>query len=102
MAIRKDNLLNRQAFWVQVAFYAGLVWMIPNTWAYAQSFVIRGVRVFNGRDLITGADVLVEGGKIKAVGKQLAAAGDAQVVDGTGDTLLPGLVDDHTNTFGEA
>src|SRR5580704_4617830 len=35
----------------------------------SNSFVIRGVRVFDGRKVLEQNDVWVEGGKIKAVGK---------------------------------
>jgi imidazolonepropionase-like amidohydrolase len=102
MSIRQYNLMNRRALCVRVAFYAGLVWMIPNTCAFAESFVIRNARVFDGRNIISSADVSVEGSKIKAVGKQLGVPSDAKVVDGSGATLLPGLIDAHTHTFGDA
>src|SRR5438128_1173628 len=102
MTIQQHNLLNRRALCVRVAFYAGLLWMIPTTWASAESFVIRNARVFDGREIINDADVWVEGSKIKAVGKHLAVAADAAVVDGSGATLLPGLIDAHTHSFGDA
>lgn len=70
--------------------------------ATADSFVIRNAKVFDGKNLINDADVLVEEGKIKAVGKQLPATADTKVIDGTGATLLPGLIDAHTHTFGDA
>ena len=46
--------------------------------------------------------VLVEGGIIRSVGgEHPASPADANVVDGTGKTLLPGLIDAHTHTIGE-
>ncbi|MFB8004254.1 amidohydrolase family protein [Nocardia sp. NPDC056000] len=59
-------------------------------------FVIRGARVFDGREVLDRADVLVEDGRIVAVGTVAAPVG-AEVVDGTGRTLIPGLIDAHAH-----
>ena len=42
-------------------------------------------------------DVLVEGGKIRQVGRNLSAPG-ARVVDATGKHLTPGIIDEHSHT----
>lgn len=60
--------------------------------------LIEGARVFDG----TGAparvqDVLIEGERIVAFGKALAAPEGATRVDGRGKTLIPGLHDLHTH-----
>jgi len=47
---------------------------------------------------IEGADMLVEGGKIKAVGKGLKAGRKATVIDATGKHVTPGLIDAHSHT----
>ena len=44
--------------------------------------------------------VLVEGSVIRAVGANIAKPAGALVVDATGKTLLPGLIDSHTHTLG--
>jgi imidazolonepropionase-like amidohydrolase len=62
-------------------------------------FIIRSVRIFDGTRMIPRADVWIEGGKIKAVGADLKAPDGIRSVDGSGDTLLPGLIDAHTHTF---
>jgi len=46
--------------------------------------------------ILQNADVLIENGKIKAVGKNLAA-GNAKVIDATGKHLSPGIVDEHSH-----
>lgn len=45
-----------------------------------------------------GTDVLMEGGKIVAIGKALAVDG-AEVVDATGMILMPGMVDGHRHIW---
>jgi imidazolonepropionase-like amidohydrolase len=51
------------------------------------------------RKLLPGQTVVVEDGKIKAVGKKISVPQDAQVIDGTGKYLLPGFVDAHVHFF---
>jgi 5-methylthioadenosine/S-adenosylhomocysteine deaminase len=46
---------------------------------------------------IPGGDVLIEGDKIAEVGKDIRA--DAEVVDVTGDIVIPGFVDTHRHTW---
>jgi imidazolonepropionase-like amidohydrolase len=65
------------------------------------SFEIRDVRLFDGERVLERATVRVENGLIAAVNP--ATAGDAlPVVDGKGRTLLPGLIDAHTHSWGDA
>lgn len=47
---------------------------------------------------LDGADVLIEGTKIAAVGPGLVT-GDAQVIDGTGTIVMPGMVDTHRHLW---
>jgi len=66
------------------------------------SFVIRNARVFDGHKVLDQADVWVADAKIKAIGKSLKVPSDVKVIDATGDTLLPGLIDAHTHAWGDA
>jgi len=68
----------------------------------SNGFVIRNARVFDGRKVFGQADVLVQDGKIQAVGKNLKAPSDIKVIAASGDTLLPGLIDSHTHAWGDA
>jgi imidazolonepropionase-like amidohydrolase len=61
--------------------------------------VFRGARVFDGEKDLGVVDVHVEDDRIVAVGADVDAPADAEVVDGAGRTLLPGLIDAHTHTF---
>jgi imidazolonepropionase-like amidohydrolase len=49
--------------------------------------------------ILQNTDVLLEGGKIKAIGKNLAA-GNAKVIDATGKNITAGIVDEHSHIAG--
>lgn len=49
--------------------------------------------------ILQNADVLLENGKIKAVGKNLSA-GNARIIDATGKHITPGLIDEHSHIAG--
>ena len=51
--------------------------------------------------VVPGAVILVESGRIKAVGPALAIPPDAKVIDLSGLTVLPGLIDCHTHLVGD-
>lgn len=48
--------------------------------------------------ILQNADLLVKGGKIAAVGRNLAAPAGAVVVDGTGRHVAPGIIDEHSHS----
>jgi imidazolonepropionase-like amidohydrolase len=62
--------------------------------------LIKNVNVWDGLadDLDNGMDVLIEGNKVKSVGKNLSASG-ATVIDGEGRTAMPGLIEMHTHVM---
>lgn len=57
--------------------------------------------ISGGRAVETGdpTDLLVEDGRIAAVGRDLPVPPDAEVVDATGKLVLPGFVDTHRHTW---
>ncbi len=61
--------------------------------------VLRGARIFDGESAeLRAGDVVVEGDRIAGVAADAPAiAADAKVVDLTGLTLLPGLIDAHSH-----
>ena len=66
--------------------------------------LFENVRVWDGesKSLTENSRVLVEGNTIKSVGGSARPAENAQVIDGGGRTLMPGLIDSHvhlTHTF---
>ena len=65
--------------------------------------VFRNARVFDGEKVLpAGTQILVRDGKIEAVGKRLKAAVGTEIIDASGKTLMPGLIDAHTHVFGNA
>lgn len=63
-------------------------------------FAVVDVTVFDGEEFRPRRDVRVEDGRIRAVGQRLRLPADLPRVDGRGHTLLPGLIDAHTHTYG--
>ncbi len=59
------------------------------------SFSVTNVRVFDGQRAIPHATVVVRDGEIVAVGPNVHAPHDLPEIDGTGQTLMPGLIDSH-------
>ena len=59
--------------------------------------LIKGGRVIDPKNRMDEvADVLIEGGKIKEIGKDLKADG-AKIVDAKGKIVTPGLIDMHVH-----
>jgi len=63
---------------------------------------IKGGKLIDGTGAapIEKATVIIEGSKIKAVGKALEIPRGARVIDATGKTIMPGLIDSHIHISG--
>jgi imidazolonepropionase-like amidohydrolase len=66
------------------------------------SFAVINARVFDGDKTFDKASVLVQSGKITAIGSNIKIPKGIPTYDGTGKTLLPGFIDSHTHTYGDA
>lgn len=64
--------------------------------------VIRDARVFDGERVWPKASVVMRDGLIAAFGETIEVPAGAKVIDGVGQTVLPGLIDSHTHVWGEA
>ncbi len=65
----------------------------------AETLLIRNATVLTvTKGTIQNGSVLVEDGKITAVGKTLSAPANATVVDASGKYLMPGIIDCHSHT----
>jgi imidazolonepropionase-like amidohydrolase len=74
---------------------------LPSTTG-GQTVAITGVRLFDGERFVPETTVIIADGMVTAVGQGLAVPGGAAVVAGAGRTLLPGLIDAHTHSWGTA
>jgi imidazolonepropionase-like amidohydrolase len=67
--------------------------------ATAQTTLIRNATVLTvTKGDVENGSVLIENGKIAAVGQNISAPADATVVDATGKFLMPGIIDCHSHT----
>src|SRR5262245_14563995 len=75
--------------------------MGTSTDIYAQTTALRGARVIDGRGgaPIDDAVIVMRDGRVAAIGPSVATAvpPDAQVVDYSGKTIIPGLISDHSH-----
>jgi imidazolonepropionase-like amidohydrolase len=83
------------------------VWALPQPGELAgpppaPGFALRAVRVFDGERVLPEATVVVEAGRVTAVGAEVAVPAGLEVLDGRGFTLVPGLIDAHVHAFGPA
>jgi imidazolonepropionase-like amidohydrolase len=90
----------RQALRILIAGTVSVVAVVAQP--ASKPLLIEHVRVFDGTRILDNRSVLVEGGMIRSVAGTIARPADAILVDGAGKTLLPGLIDAHTHTIGEA
>jgi len=69
--------------------------------AAGKPILLRNVRIFDGTagKLIEGKSVLVEGNTIKAMPGAAETVADADVIDGAGGTLMPGMIDAHWHSI---
>lgn len=77
---------------------AGL-WLLCTTMAWAQVTAIKAGRLIDVDGGTVGTDqvILIRDNRITAVGKALAIPAEARVIDLSGMTVLPGLIDCHTH-----
>jgi cytosine/adenosine deaminase-related metal-dependent hydrolase len=74
----------------------------PDSFADAPAVVLRGGTVLtmdDRRTVLTGADVLVVGEKIAAIGTNLAVPEGTVEVDASGGIVMPGMIDTHRHMW---
>jgi imidazolonepropionase-like amidohydrolase len=51
---------------------------------------------------LENSDILLQNGRIAAIGKNLTAPSGAEVIDGTGKFITPGIIDPHSHSMSDA
>jgi Amidohydrolase family/Carbohydrate binding domain (family 11) len=76
------------------AVTAGALWMARPSAQPRPPIAIVGARIVDGsgNEAFTGT-IVVSGGRISAVGRQVEPPADAERIDGTGKTVLPGFIE---------
>jgi imidazolonepropionase-like amidohydrolase len=67
-----------------------------------QVTAIVNARLFDGDEVIEGATILIENGRVKATGPDVEVPAGLVPVDAAGKTVLPGLIDAHVHAYGPA
>jgi imidazolonepropionase-like amidohydrolase len=82
-----------------VKLFLALIALVFSQSAFSQVTAIRAGRLIDpdSGTVLTDQVILVQGNKIQAVGKGLAIPPGAKVIDLSGKTVLPGLIDCHTH-----
>lgn len=82
--------------WCAVSMAAAML-LLPTVESAAQTLLLEGGRIIPvvGRPLPKGS-ILIKDGKIEKVDAKIKAPFDAKVIDVSGKTLFPGMIDVHT------
>lgn len=103
-----DTLMRRQWY---ATLAAGLVVVLaasasvlksPAYQASSKPVAFRNVRIFDGSATIPRGNVVIRDGLIVGAGPAVGLPEGAEVIEGEGLTLLPGLIDSHTHAYGDA
>lgn len=67
-----------------------------------QGIAFTDITVFDGERMLQQQTVLIEGATVAGIGADIAVPEGIEIIDGNGMTLLPGLIDAHVHTYGDA
>jgi hypothetical protein len=74
-----------------------LILLLTSALGRGEDFLIAHVRIFDGEHSLSNGVVWIREGKVEGVGSRLRSPKGIRVIDGRGQTLLPGLIDAHTH-----
>lgn len=88
--------LARAAAFIAVAFGLGTM----PAWGQGGSLFIHDATVMTAsHGTLNHTSILVRDGKIAAIGETLTAPAGVQVIEGAGDYVIPGIIDEHSHTM---
>jgi imidazolonepropionase-like amidohydrolase len=102
IAAKKDSAKKEKAITMGTLMYPNMAYGF-STLPKEENVLIKNATVWTNEaeGILTNADVLVEKGKITAVGKNLSSA-NARVIDGTGKHVTAGIIDEHSHIAAES
>jgi imidazolonepropionase-like amidohydrolase len=65
-------------------------------------FVIRHVRLYDGEKLFENTDIEINAGIVLKIANNIEVNKNIKIIDATDKTLIPGLIDTHTHSYGTA
>ena len=74
-----------------------LIVQIPSAAGAQDLFIKNGTLLTVTQGTIAGGDILIRGGRIAAIGRDLRVPAGARIVDATDLYVMPGLIDSHTH-----
>ncbi len=82
------------------AYPAGAFGATKADLAAAEVLLVRGATIWTSgpQGILKDADLLIEKGKVKAVGRGLSAPSGAHVIEAAGKHVTPGIIDCHSHT----
>jgi imidazolonepropionase-like amidohydrolase len=91
--------INSRMLAIFLVIFTGLAAISSSVAEESSATLFRNVNVFDGKSdtLDMGVNVLVEGNIIKSIGKNASANKGAQIIEGSGRTLMPGLIEGHAH-----
>jgi dihydroorotase len=91
-------MMTRREFLTAAAASAAMLSRIPSAFAATYDLLIKGGHVVDPASGIDGVrDVAISGGRVAAVGADIAADSATETIDAGGKLVVPGLIDIHTH-----
>lgn len=89
----------------KILFHFSLI-LVSSVLVFAQGgkeVLIKNATILTAaKGTLENTDLLIQNGKISKIGKNLKASSNAQVIDGTGKFVSPGIIDAHSHTMLDA
>ncbi|MDA3898594.1 MAG: amidohydrolase family protein [Desulfobacteraceae bacterium] len=89
-------------FIISLLFFSGCIYssnVLPLAVKQSsEKLCIKNVNIFTGdadRNILENADILIENKRITKIGAIFEPETDCRIIDGTGKTIIPGLIDHH-------
>jgi imidazolonepropionase-like amidohydrolase len=100
---REVRLAILSLFFLVLSSFSAFPWRFPIAAPEVRKpIVIKDARVFDGEKVLARATVVIKDGKIASVGEDIPTPSEAEIIEGEGLTLLPGLIDAHVHVWDTA